>query len=131
METQHFVQRRYPLANDHIAIAGTSPFLIGNTSAHSGAPIFQPAMLVDPGVYIDSFLVGIFQPVVCLVFATTNPPLTERSDEVMFTEILQGCINQGFKYTCVFNYIYIYSFECKYKFTYLNETYDELGCKLQ
>ena len=38
--------------NDHIAIAGmTSPFfLIGNTSAQSGAPIFQPAMLDDPGV---------------------------------------------------------------------------------
>ena len=35
-----------PLVNDHIAIAGISPFLIGNTSTtQSGAPIFQPAML--------------------------------------------------------------------------------------
>ena len=32
--------------NDHIAIAGISPFFIGNTSTkHSGAPIFQPDML--------------------------------------------------------------------------------------
>ena len=30
-----------------------APFLIGNTSTQSGAPIFQPAMLVDPGVYFS------------------------------------------------------------------------------
>ena len=30
---------------------GISTFLIGNTSTQSGAPIFQPAMLDDPGVY--------------------------------------------------------------------------------
>ena len=36
---------KYPLVNNHIAIAGmTSPFLIGNTSTQSGS-IFQPAML--------------------------------------------------------------------------------------
>ena len=41
----------YPLVNDQIAIAGISTiFFIGNTSTPSGAPIFQPAMLVDPGV---------------------------------------------------------------------------------
>ena len=41
----------YPLVNDHIAIAGISPFLIGNTSTQSGS-IFQPAMLVYRSVII-------------------------------------------------------------------------------
>ena len=39
----------YPLVNDHIAIAGISPFLIGNASTQSGS-IFQPAMLDYPSV---------------------------------------------------------------------------------
>ena len=39
----------YPLVNDHIAIAGISPFSIGKSSTQSGS-IFQPAMLVYPSV---------------------------------------------------------------------------------
>ena len=39
------IQKYYTLVFPNIAIAGmTSPFLIGNTSTQSGAPIFQPAM---------------------------------------------------------------------------------------
>ena len=45
---------RYPLVVPNIAIAGIAPdFWIGNTSSVKGS-IFQPAMLVDPGVYINS-----------------------------------------------------------------------------
>ena len=44
----------YPLVFPNIAIAGISPFLIGNTSTkHSGAPIFQPAMLDFQSVQQD------------------------------------------------------------------------------
>ena len=48
-----FLGLEYPLGLPNIAMAGRSPFLVGNysnTSTQSGS-IFQPAMLDDPGVY--------------------------------------------------------------------------------
>ena len=53
------------LVNDHTAIAGIffTIFDRVHTSTQSKAPIFQPAMLVDPGVYhISSLLPPIFSP---------------------------------------------------------------------
>ena len=43
----------HPLPADNPKkLAGIAPFLIGTTSTQSGAPIFQPAMLLDPRVYV-------------------------------------------------------------------------------
>ena len=45
----------YPLINDHMAGWNDIPFFNKiHTSTQSGAPIFQPAMLVDPGAYVNS-----------------------------------------------------------------------------
>ena len=46
----------YPLVVPNIAIAGRFPFLIRKYIDSIRETIFQPAMLVDPGVYKDPYL---------------------------------------------------------------------------